>query len=73
MNGTGGSSWIGIGISLVVVVIAALNLLLDFNFIEEGSNYGASQIYGMVWCFWIDSYTSLVVSRNSEIASKICK
>lgn len=34
-------SWIGIGVSLVIVVIAALNLLLDFNFIEEGSDYGA--------------------------------
>ena len=41
INGAGGSGWIGIGISLVIVVIAALNLLLDFNFIEEGSNYGA--------------------------------
>jgi uncharacterized YccA/Bax inhibitor family protein len=28
---------IGIGFSLVVVVIAALNLVLDFDFIEQGS------------------------------------
>jgi len=32
---------IGIGISLVIVVVAALNLVLDFDFIEEGSKRGA--------------------------------
>src|SRR5687768_6191514 len=32
---------IGIGFSLVVVVIAALNLVLDFDFIEEGARQGA--------------------------------
>jgi uncharacterized YccA/Bax inhibitor family protein len=32
---------LGIGISMVVVVIAALNLVLDFDFIEEGSKKGA--------------------------------
>lgn len=31
---------IGIGISLVVVVVAALNLILDFEFIEQGSKRG---------------------------------
>lgn len=35
------SPFITIGISLVVVVIAALNLLLDFDFIETGAAYGA--------------------------------
>jgi uncharacterized YccA/Bax inhibitor family protein len=30
------SGYIGIGFSLVVVVIAALNLVLDFDFIERG-------------------------------------
>jgi uncharacterized YccA/Bax inhibitor family protein len=30
------SGWVGIGFSLVVVVIAALNLILDFDFIERG-------------------------------------
>lgn len=29
---------IGIGVAAVIVVIAALNLVLDFDFIEEGSN-----------------------------------
>ena len=32
---------LGIGISMVVVVIAALNLVLDFDFIEEGAKKGA--------------------------------
>lgn len=30
------SGWLGIGISLVIVVVAALNLVLDFDFIESG-------------------------------------
>ncbi|KHE71432.1 Bax inhibitor-1/YccA family protein [Halobacillus sp. BBL2006] len=32
---------IGIGISLFIVAIAALNLVLDFDFIEEGAKRGA--------------------------------
>lgn len=32
---------IGIGFSLVVIVIAALNLVLDFDFIERGAEVGA--------------------------------
>ncbi len=32
---------VGIGFSLFVVVIAALNLVLDFDFIEEGAKRGA--------------------------------
>jgi uncharacterized YccA/Bax inhibitor family protein len=32
---------LGIGISMVIVVIAALNLVLDFDFIEEGAKRGA--------------------------------
>ncbi len=35
------SGLIGIGFSLVVVVIAALNLVLDFDFIEKGVEAGA--------------------------------
>ncbi len=34
------SGWVGIGFSLVVVVIAALNLVLDFDFIESGAEQG---------------------------------
>jgi uncharacterized YccA/Bax inhibitor family protein len=36
-----GSGPIGIGFSLFVVAIAALNLVLDFNFVEQGVAYGA--------------------------------
>jgi uncharacterized YccA/Bax inhibitor family protein len=35
------SSWIGIAFSGFVVVIAALNLVLDFDFIESGVEAGA--------------------------------
>lgn len=35
------SGWLGIGFSAVVVVVAALNLVLDFDFIEQGVEHGA--------------------------------
>lgn len=35
------NSLIGIGISVFIVVIAALNLVLDFDFIESGAEQGA--------------------------------
>ena len=38
-----GSGVIGIGFSLFVVTIAALNLVLDFDFIENGAARGAPQ------------------------------
>lgn len=40
-NSIFGSGLIGIGFSVFVVVIAALNLILDFGFIESGSAQGA--------------------------------
>lgn len=36
-----GSGLVGIGFSVVVVIIAALNLVLDFDFIEQGVEHGA--------------------------------
>lgn len=33
--------WLTIGLSVVIVIVAALNLILDFDFIERGSEYGA--------------------------------
>lgn len=36
-----GSGFLGIGISLVIVCVAALNLVLDFDFIESGVAAGA--------------------------------
>jgi len=35
------TGWLGIGFSVFVVVIAALNLVLDFDFIEMGALHGA--------------------------------
>jgi uncharacterized YccA/Bax inhibitor family protein len=37
----GNGSLLGIGISLFVVVIAALNLIIDFDMIEQGAEHGA--------------------------------
>jgi uncharacterized YccA/Bax inhibitor family protein len=55
-----GSGAIGIGFSLIVVGIAALNLVLDFDFIEQGVQYGAPRYmewYGafgiMVTLVWL--------------------
>jgi uncharacterized YccA/Bax inhibitor family protein len=55
-----GSGPIGIGFSLIVVAVAALNLVLDFDFIERGVNYGAPKYmewYGafgiMVTLVWL--------------------
>ncbi len=54
------SGLVGIGFSLFVVVIAALNLVLDFDFIEQGANLGAPKFmewYGafglMVTLIWL--------------------
>ncbi len=55
-----GSGPIGIGFSLFVCAIAAINLVLDFDFIEQGVNYGAPKYmewYGafgiMVTLVWL--------------------
>jgi len=36
-----GNSMMAIGFSVFVVIIAALNLVMDFDFIEKGAEYGA--------------------------------
>jgi uncharacterized YccA/Bax inhibitor family protein len=55
-----GSGTLGIIVSLVIVVIAALNLVLDFDFIESGAQQGAPKYmewYGafglMVTLVWL--------------------
>jgi uncharacterized YccA/Bax inhibitor family protein len=55
-----GAGPIGIGFSLVIVAIAALNLVLDFDFIEQGVQVGAPKYmewYGafgiMVTLVWL--------------------
>ncbi len=50
-----GNGLLGIGFSLFVVVIAALNLVLDFDFIEEGANRGAPK-----YMEWYGAYGLLV-------------
>jgi uncharacterized YccA/Bax inhibitor family protein len=57
VNGAGA---IGIAFSLFVVAIASLNLVLDFDFVERGANYGAPKYmewYGafgiMVTLVWL--------------------
>ena len=54
------ASPISIGFSLVVVIIAALNLVLDFDYIEQGAEQGAPKYlewYGafslMVTLIWL--------------------
>lgn len=51
---------LGIGISVFVVIIAALNLILDFDYIEQGAEYGVPKFmewYGafglMVTLIWL--------------------
>ena len=46
---------VGIGFSLVVVVIAALNLILDFDFIEQGVNQQAPK-----YMEWYGGFSLLV-------------
>jgi uncharacterized YccA/Bax inhibitor family protein len=54
------NGWIGIGISLAIVIVAALNLVIDFDFIEGGAKVGAPKYmewYGafalMVTLIWL--------------------
>ncbi|MBT2765829.1 Bax inhibitor-1/YccA family protein [Paenibacillus sp. ISL-20] len=49
------STPIGIGISIVIIIIAALNFVLDFNFIEEGARQGAPK-----YMEWYGSFGLLV-------------
>ena len=51
---TGGSP-LGIGISLLVCGVAAFNLLLDFDFIEQGANRGLPQAFE-----WYGAFALLV-------------
>lgn len=46
-----GNGWIGIGFSGLCVVLAALNLVVDFKFIEEGAQRGAPKHYEWVGAF----------------------
>lgn len=50
-----GGGWIGIGFSLFVVVIAALNFVLDFDFIEQAAKRGAPK-----YMEWYASFALMV-------------
>lgn len=39
------NGWVGIGLSLFIVAIAALNLILNFDLIEQGSTQGAPKYF----------------------------
>lgn len=68
------NGWIGIGFSLFVVVIATLNLILDFDFIQKGSDDGAPKVmewYGafglMVTLIWLYiEFLRLLAKLNSR-------
>lgn len=70
-----GNSMLSIGISLFIVVIAALNLVLDFDFIDQGAQSGAPKfmewyaafglIVTLVWLYIeILRLLSKIASRN---------
>lgn len=46
---------IGIGFSVVVVIVAAMNLILDFDLIENGARAGAPK-----YMEWYSSFALLV-------------
>lgn len=65
-----GNGLVGIGFSLFVVVIAALNLVLDFDFIEQGARQGAPKYmewYGgfglMVTLVWLYIEILILLSK----------
>jgi uncharacterized YccA/Bax inhibitor family protein len=67
------SSMLGIGISLFVVAIAALNLILDFDMIERGADMGAPKFmewYGafglLVTIVWLYIEILKLLSRFSR-------
>lgn len=68
-----GSGPIGIAFSVVVVGVAALNLVLDFDFIEQGAEHGAPQYmewYGafglMVTLVWLYIEILRLLSKLQE-------
>lgn len=65
---------IGIGISVVVIIIASLNFILDFDFIERGANQGApkylewygalSMLVTLIWLYL--EFLRLLAKLNSR-------
>ena len=61
---------IGIAFSLFVVVIAALNLVLDFDFIERGAAAGAPQVHGVGGRLRPAGHAGLAVPRDPAPAGQ---
>ncbi|HET7628310.1 MAG TPA: Bax inhibitor-1/YccA family protein [Bacillales bacterium] len=64
------SGIVGIGISVFIVIVASLNLVLDFDFIENGVRYGAPKYmewYGafglMVTLVWLYLETLRLIAK----------
>ncbi|WP_179030967.1 Bax inhibitor-1/YccA family protein [Paenibacillus kribbensis] len=67
------TGWLGIGISLFVVIIAALNLLVDFNFIEEQTEQGAPKYMEWYGAFGLLVTLVWLYVRILELLSKFSK
>ncbi|MDO3411956.1 Bax inhibitor-1/YccA family protein [Saccharibacillus sp. CPCC 101409] len=67
------SGLIGIGISLFVVVIASLNLLLDFDFIERGARGGAPKYMEWVGAFGLMVTLVWLYLEVLKLLSKLAK
>ncbi|WP_068497686.1 Bax inhibitor-1/YccA family protein [Paenibacillus kribbensis] len=67
------TGWLGIGISLFVVIIAALNLLVDFNFIEEQTEQGAPKYMEWYGAFGLLLTLVWLYVRILELLSKFSK
>ena len=59
------NGWMGIAFSLFVVVIAALNLVLDFDFIEQGAEQRAPKYHGVVRGLRPHGNPDLALSRDA--------
>ena len=55
---------LGIGISLVIVGVAAFNLLLDFDFIEKGAPEPGPEVHGVVRGLRPDGHPRLALPGN---------
>jgi len=67
-----GSGVIGIGFSLIVVGIAALNLVLDFDFIEQGVQQGAPRYMEWYGAFGIMVTLVWLYIEILRLLSKMC-
>ena len=62
------SGLIGIGFSLFVVVVAALNLVLDFDFIEQGAAQGVPKYMEWYGGLRPDRHARMALSRDPAAA-----